>query len=65
MVERIASKIIEAYDEGEKIDKETGKKLGQDKYKAYFINTRLYLRYKADVDNILTLDGYGDCIVTE
>lgn len=58
MVERIASKIIEAKD----LD---GTLAGQNKYKAYFVNTRLYLRYKADVDNILILDGYGDCIVTE
>lgn len=38
---------------------------GQDKYRAYFINTSLYLRYKADVDTILMTDGYDFCIVTE
>jgi hypothetical protein len=45
---------------------------GQQKYRVYFINTTLYLAYKADVDIILqttyTLqypDGYGECIVTE
>jgi len=37
---------------------------GQAKYKAYFVNTSLYLKYKADVDAILIQDGYGDCIVT-
>ena len=35
------------------------------KYKAYFVNTSLYQRYRADVDNILILDGYEDCIVSE
>jgi len=38
---------------------------GQAKYRAYFINTSLYLRYKADVDTILMTDGYDFCIVTE
>jgi hypothetical protein len=44
---------------------------GQQKYRVYFINTRLYLAYKADVDTILqTTDsdkyptGDGECIVT-
>ncbi len=34
-------------------------------YRAFFIGTGIYARYKADVDTILTVDGYGDCIVTE
>lgn len=38
---------------------------GQAKYKAYFINTSLYAKYKADIDAILVQDGYGDCIVTQ
>jgi hypothetical protein len=38
---------------------------GQAKYRAYFIDTAIYLRYKSDVDTILNTDGYGDCIVTE
>lgn len=38
---------------------------GQHKYRQYFVYTSLYLRFKADVDNILLQDGYGDCIVTE
>lgn len=37
---------------------------GQSKYRTYFINTTIYLSYKADVDTILQSDGYGDCIVT-
>lgn len=37
----------------------------QAKYKAYFINTTRYARFKADVDTNLQTDGYGSCIVTE
>lgn len=33
------------------------------KYKAYFVNTKIYKRYRADVDAILVQDGYEDCIV--
>ena len=36
----------------------------QNKYRAYFVNTTLYLRYKGEVDTILTTDDYTDCIVT-
>ena len=38
---------------------------GQDKYRAYFVNTALYAKWKAGVDTILTTDGYGSCIVAE
>lgn len=38
---------------------------GQQKYRAYFINTSLYLNWKADVDTILRTDGFDDVIVTE
>ena len=38
---------------------------GQAKYRAYFIKTKLYAKYKEDVDAILTIGGYGGCIVTE
>ena len=41
---------------------------GQDKYRAYFINTNIYSKYKADVDTILTTDTnpiYAQCIVTQ
>lgn len=36
---------------------------GQDKYKAYFINTQIYHKYKSDVDTILRTDGYSDVII--
>lgn len=38
---------------------------GQAKYKAYFVNTSIYVKYQPDVDAILVQDGYGDCIVTK
>jgi hypothetical protein len=38
---------------------------GQAKYRAYFVNTKLYLKYKPDVDAILIQDNYGDCIVSQ
>ena len=38
---------------------------GQDKYRAYFVKTSLYLNWKDEVDTILETDGYGYCIVTE
>lgn len=38
---------------------------GQDKYRAYFINTHIYERFRADVNTILQTEGYGDCIVTK
>ncbi len=37
---------------------------GQEKYRQYFTRTNLYLRYKAEVDVILTTDGYGECVVS-
>lgn len=36
---------------------------GQDKYRAYFINTSIYAKWKEDVDAILTKKGYEECIV--
>lgn len=39
--------------------------LGQAKYRAYFVKTKLYLNWKEDVDAILSTDGYEDCIVAE
>ena len=36
---------------------------GQAKYRAYFVNTPLYLKWKDEVDSILEIDGYGYCIV--
>lgn len=38
---------------------------GQNKYRAYFIKTKLYVKYKEDVDTILRVDGYEDVIVEE
>jgi len=38
---------------------------GQKKYRAYFINTKLYAKWKDEVDTILTTDGYESVIVTE
>lgn len=50
-----------------RIIKEADKSLekGQEKYRAYFINTTLYLKYKANTDTILEVEGYGNCIVSE
>lgn len=36
---------------------------GQEKYRAYFVNTTLYAKWQADVDTILTTEGYDNCIV--
>lgn len=36
---------------------------GLAKYKAYFVKTRIYEDYRADVDTIIRTDGYEDCIV--
>lgn len=36
----------------------------QAKYSAYFINTNIYTKYKADVDALLIESGNGDCIVS-
>ena len=38
---------------------------GQARYRAYFVNTALYLAYKADTDTILQAEGKEDCIVAE
>lgn len=45
------------------LEREKSLEVGQIKYRAYFVNTTLYLKWKADVDAILIQDGYGDCIV--
>lgn len=36
---------------------------GIKKYKAYFVNTKIYKSYKDDVDTILRTDGYENVIV--
>lgn len=38
---------------------------GQAKYAAYFVKTRLYEDYRADVNAILIIDGYEDVILTD
>lgn len=38
---------------------------GQDKYRAYFVDTAIYAKWKEAVDAILTADGYANCIVTK
>lgn len=43
-----------------KISEEKGKA----KYRAYFVNTPIYLKWKEDVDTILETEGYEYCIVT-
>lgn len=40
-------------------------KAGQDKYRAYFVRTKLYEKWRNDVGTILITDGYEDCIVSE
>lgn len=36
---------------------------GKVKYKAYFVNTNLYLNWKSEVDTILETDGYTEVII--
>lgn len=38
---------------------------GIKKYKAYFVNTKIYKAYREDVDTILRTDGYENVIVVE
>ncbi len=38
---------------------------GQAKYRAYFVNTKLYTKWQADTNAILEAEGYLNCIVTE
>lgn len=47
----------------EQADRATEK--GQEKYRAYFVRTKLYEKWRKDVETILTTDGYEDCIVAE
>ena len=51
----IASRIIE--------EAEKSVEAGQKKYHAYFVKTRLYKRWKDNVDTILKTDGYDEVIV--
>lgn len=38
---------------------------GVAKYKAYFIKTKIYARYREDIDTILRTDGYENVIVAD
>ncbi len=40
-------------------------KAGQDKYRAYFVRTKLYEKWRNDVETILITDGYEACIVSD
>ena len=53
----IASMIEKAADRSEE--------QGKAKYSAYFVATNIYAKWKADVDTILTTDGYESVIVSE
>ena len=57
MITFIAGRIMQDADKSEK--------QGQDKYRAYFIKTKLYVRFKEEVDTILRTDGYENVIVEE
>lgn len=53
----IARMIESAYDKSEEA--------GKAKYRAYFVSTKIYAKWKENVETILTTDGYEDCIVAE
>jgi len=44
---------------------ERSEEQGKAKYRAYFVRTLIYAKWKPDVDTILITDGYEDIIVTE
>lgn len=35
---------------------------GKEKYEAYFVNTRLYEKWRKEVDAILLVEGYGEVV---
>lgn len=53
----IARMIESAYDKSEGA--------GKAKYRAYFVSTKIYAKWKEDVDTILITDGYENAIVTQ
>ena len=57
MAEFIANRILEA--------RETGIENGKAKYRAYFVELKIYARYKTSVDAILVAEDAEDCIVTK
>lgn len=38
---------------------------GKAKYRAYFVATQIYAKWKLEVDTILSTDGYESAIVTQ
>lgn len=44
---------------------ERSEEQGKAKYRAYFVRTSIYAKWKPDVDTILITDGYEGIIVTE
>lgn len=38
---------------------------GKEKYRAYFVKTSLYRKWKKEVDNLLKNNGYEEVIVNE
>lgn len=57
MIEFIASRI--------EMQADLSVEKGIKKYKAYFVNTKIYKAYRDDVDTILRIDGYENVIVVE
>lgn len=53
----IARMIMQAADRSEE--------QGKAKYRAYFVATSIYAKWKPDVDTILVTDGYEEIIVSE
>lgn len=45
--------------------RETSLEAGLAKYRAYFVRTRIYKKWRADVDSMLIQDGYEDCVSDE
>lgn len=56
MVAFIASRII--------LESDKSLEEGQNKYRAYFVKTTIYIRYKPEVDALLIQDGYEASIVS-
>lgn len=44
---------------------DTSLEKGQEKYRAYFVVTTIYVKWKESVDSILASDGYANCIVSK
>lgn len=38
---------------------------GKEKYRAYFVNLRLYEKYRKDADAILLVEGYEEVVTDE